>query len=468
MAILEPTMFREYDLRGRISDEELNEDTVLIISKAYGTMLRRRDIDVVVVGYDLRRGSKELSQVAVEGLISTGLRVIFIGQVLSPILYHAQYHFNSKGGMMVTASHNPNGWLGFKLALGFSYTLGPEEMGELRNLTISEDFSTGVGTFIEEDYIPIYAADVLSRVNIARPIKILINSGNGTAGPIAPPIFREAGCEVFEFLSEPDLEFSHYFPNPSKEEMMNDTGHYTVQSGADIGLAFDGDGDRLGVTDEKGQIVWPDRYLALLGRKILEQSPGETIIFDMKCSRALGEDILAHGGKPYMWRTGHSYIKEKLHELDAPLAGEMSGHIFFGKPNYYGFDDAVFTGLKLVELLSQGDASFSELVSDTPNYISTPTLQTHCDDEAKYDVVAQLVDGFKNDGYEVVIFDNDPRFGGRVEFDDGWALVRASSNLPVLTMRFEATTNEKLEELIALFKERMSKYPQIGDVWESG
>lgn len=468
MANLEPTMFREYDLRGRVNDEELNAESIAIISKAYGTMLRKRDIDVAVVGYDLRYGSKELSQVAVHGLLSTGLRVIFIGQVLSPILYHAQYHYKSEGGMMVTASHNPNGWLGFKLALGFSNTLGPEEMRELRDLTISEDFITGTGSLVEEDYLPIYTNDVLSRVKIERPIKVLVNAGNGTAGPIVPPILEKAGCEVFEFLTEPDLEFARYFPNPSKEEMMQDTGQYTVQHGADIGFAFDGDGDRLGVTDEKGQVVWPDRYLALLAREILKELPGSTIIYDMKCSRALGEDILAHGGKPYMWRTGHSYIKEKLHELDAPLAGEMSGHIFFGKPAYYGFDDAVFTALRLAELLSRGDSTFSEKVAETPDYISTPTLQADCADEIKYDVVARLVDEFRKDGYEVVTFENNPHFGGRIELEYGWGLVRASSNLPVLTMRFEANTKDRLDELVALFRKKMGEYPEIGKEWESG
>jgi phosphomannomutase/phosphoglucomutase len=467
MANLKSTMFREYDLRGLVNDEELNAYSVEIIAKAYGTMLRQHGIATAVVGHDLRTGSKELTQVAIAGLRSTGIDVIFIGQVLTPIMYSAQYYYQTKGGMMVTASHNPNGWLGFKLALGYSYTLGPAEMKALHALTISENFATGEGGLKEEDYIPVYTQDVLKRIKLARPIRVLINPGNGTAGPIAPPIFRAAGCEVVEYLTEPDLNFTHYFPNPSLEEMMRDTGEQTVKNHCHLGIAIDGDGDRLGVTDEKGEVVWPDQYLILLARRILEKVPGAPIVFDMKCSRALAEDVRAHGGKPVMWKTGHSYIKEKLHELKAPLAGEGSGHIFFGEPLYRGFDDAIFTGLKMVELLSQTNQTFSQLIANTPHYLTTPTLQTHCADEVKYDVVADLVKSFKAEGYDVFTFE-DPKLGGRVEFDYGWGLVRASSNMPVLVLRFEAQTEDQLRQLEQLFRQKLSKYPQVSDEWESG
>lgn len=467
MAKLEATMFREYDLRGRLSDDELNENSIHIIARAYGTMLRERGIKEAVVGHDLRTGSREMTQVAIQGLRSTGVSVIFIGQVLSPIMYAAQYHFNTRGGMMVTASHNPNGWLGFKLALGFSYTLGPKEMRELQELTLSEAFAKGKGALRTEDYIPTYAQDVLGRVNLARPVKVLVNAGNGTAGPILPGILRQAGCEVAEFLTEPDLAFKHYFPNPSLEQMMLDTGEQTLKHGAEIGLAIDGDGDRLGTTDEKGNIVWPDRYMILLSRAVLKDNPGAFIIYDVKSTRALGEDVIAYGGKPYLWKTGHSYIKEKLHELEAPLGGEMSGHIFFGPPVYYGFDDAVFASLKMAEMLSRQGRSFSELIAGTPMYYSTPTLQAHCDDRLKYQLVAEIVTSFMDKGYQVVTFE-DLKLGGRIEFDDGWGLVRASSNLPVLVLRFEAKTPERLQEIEGLFRETLSKYPEVSEEWESG
>jgi phosphomannomutase/phosphoglucomutase len=357
--------------------------------------------------------------------------------------------------------------LGFKLALGYSYTFGPNEIKELKELTNSEAFVSGKGTLNEVDFIPAYTEDILSRVKISRPVKVLLNTGNGTAGPIMPNILRKAGCEVFEFLTEPDLEFKHYFPNPADEKMMKDTGAETIKNGCEIGLAIDGDGDRLGTTDDKGNIVWADRYLILLSREILKENPGANIIFDVKSSRALAENIKLFGGNPVMWKTGHSYIKEKLHEIKAPLGGEMSGHIFFGPPVYYGFDDAVFTALKMIELLSNNNRTFSQLNSEIPDYVSTPTLQAHCDDRVKYKIVAELVQGFKDDGYNVLTFD-DLTLGGRIELENGWGLIRASSNLPVLVFRFESTTEASMEEIIKIFKEKLSRYPEVSDKWETG
>jgi len=461
-------MFREYDLRGRINENELNETSVPIIAKAYGTMLRNRDITDSVVGYDLRTGSKEFTALAIEALRSTGVNVISLGLVLTPNMYAAQHHYNTKGGMMVTASHNPNGWLGFKLALGLSYTLGPEEMKELWETAISGDFAQGEGSLREEDYMPVYTKDVLSRVNITRPVRVLVNAGNGTAGPIAPPILRQAGCEVFEFLTEKDLEYKRYFPNPSKKEMMDDTGEETVKHKAEIGFAFDGDGDRLGITDENGQIIWPDRFMALISREILKEHPGASIVYDVKSSRALAEDIAAHGGDPVLWKTGHSYIKKKLHELKSPFAGEMSGHIFFGPPIYYGFDDAIFTALKLLELLSHTDRPFSELIASVPTYISTPTLQAECPQGLdKYQIVADTTASFIEEGYKVFTFENNLRLGGRIEFEDGWGLIRASSNLEVFVMRYEATTQSKLNEIMRLIAARLQETIFI-HTWESG
>lgn len=468
MANLEPTMFREYDLRGRVNEKELNEYSVRIIARAYGTMLRNRDIFRVVVGHDLRTGSPELTQVAIQALLDSGLEVIALGQILTPMMYSAQYYYHSSGGMMVTASHNPNGWLGFKLALGLSSTLRPVEMRELHQLTRSEDFVAGQGTLRIEDYLPLYTADVISKVNIRRPVKVLVNAGNGTAGPIVPQILRQAGCEVFEFLTEPDLEFKHYFPNPSLEKMMRDTGEQTVAHGAELGIAIDGDGDRLGVTDNLGQIVWPDRYLILLSRQVLARHPNSPIVFDFKCSRALAEDIQAHHGRPILWKTGHSYIKEKLNELNAPLAGETSGHIFFGKPVYYGFDDATFAALKMVEMLSNSEQNLAELIAATPSYVSTPTLQARCADELKYDVTEKTVGAFVREGYQVFMFDNNPRQGGRVEFEYGWGVVRASSNLPVLTLRFEAQDQEKLAEISQLFRNKLKDFPEVSQDWQNG
>ena len=470
MAKLESSMFREYDLRGQVNDEQLNEYTVGIIAQAYGTMLRRRNIDTAVVGYDYRPSSEWITEATIQGLTATGINVINLGMALTPMMYSAQYHYQAEGGVMVTASHNPTGWSGFKLALGYSHTLGPVEMNELYQLTASEDFAAGSGVVRSEDFFDAYLADVIKRVDIARPVRAVVNTGNGTPGPIVTKVLRAAGCEVVELYTDLDWSFPHYYPNPALVDMMNDTGAKVIESGAEAGFAFDGDGDRLGVTNEKGETIWPDRYLILLARQVLEKNPGAKIIFDVKCSQSLPEDIEAHGGVPVMWKTGHSYIKQKLWEVNSPLAGEMSGHIFFGEPDYHGFDDAVFTALKLAEYLSQREQPMSAIIEETPYYVSTPALQARCPadldkyaESVKYEVVAKLTDEFKADGYDVIDIN-----GARVNFGDGWGLVRASSNLPVLVLRFEAKTEERKEELMALFREKFARHPEIGAEWESG
>ncbi len=462
MAQLEKTMFREYDLRGRVNDKELNESSVEIIAKAYGTMLRKRNIFTAVLGHDFRECSERLKEAFIKGLTSTGVNVIDLGMVLTPMMYSAQYHFKTEGGVIITSSHNPNGWSGFKLSLGYSHTLVPEEMEELRKLTISENFSAGKGNVQKESFYEIYANDILKRVKIMKPLKIVINTGNGTAGPIVPDILRKAGCEVIEMMTNLDWTFPKYFPNPTLVEMIEDTGNKVREVGADIGIALDGDGDRLGITDEEGNVIWPDRYLILLSRNILEKYPNSRIIFDVKCSQALAEDIISHGGVPIMWITGHSYIMAKRKAENALLAGEMSGHMFFGEPEYYGFDDAVFAALKILEYLSSQNRPLSEIISTTPYYVSSPNLHVDCPDEKKYEIVNKLTEEFKRE-YEVIDIN-----GARVLFDDGWGLVRASSNLPVLDLRFEAKTEERLNEIKDIFKERLSSYPEIGKDWYSG
>lgn len=463
MANLQKTMFREYDLRGRVNDKELNPDSMEIICRAYSAMLLKRGINDAVLGYDYRSYSQDLALGAIKGLVSSGINVINLGYILTPMMYAAQYHYKTRGGVMITASHNPNGWSGVKLALGYSHTLVTEEMRELYDLTVSEKFLTGVGKIREDNFVEQYTNDLLGRVSLTKKLKVVINTGNGGAGEIIPAILKKAGCEVVGLHTALDWNFPVYSPNPSKVEMMEDTGKKVVEVGADIGIAIDADGDRLGVTDDQGEVIWPDRYLILLSRLVLAKSPGSKIVFDVKCSDALPEDIKAHGGKPVMWKTGHSHIKAKLTELDAPLAGEFSGHIFFGKPLYYGFDDAVFTTLKLLEYLARENKPLSAIMKGTPNYISSPALQVPCADEVKYQVVDKLVKEFKDDGFEV----NDIN-GARVTLANGWGLVRASSNLPVLVLRFEAKSQIRLAEIMALFREKFTKYPEIGKEWESG
>jgi phosphomannomutase/phosphoglucomutase len=363
---------------------------------------------------------------------------------------------------MITGSHNPKGWTGLKLACGFSYTLIGEEIREILSFIEDEKFAEGGGGEVrEEKIVDEWAADLAGRVNMKKPLKIVLDAGNGTGGIFAPIVLKKAGIEVIEQFCESDPEFPNHEPDPALKETVEALGERVRREGADMGFGVDGDGDRLGVVDEKGQVIWPDRYMILLSRQVLEKQPGGKIIFDVKCSQALEEDIEAHGGKPIMWRTGHSHIKAKLHEVQGLLAGEMSGHIFFVE-NYYGYDDGVYTGLRFAEYVSGQDKPLSQIIDATPYYISTPTIDVECPDDKKYGIVDKLTKELKRD-FDKVIDIN----GARVMFEDGWGLVRASSNMPILVLRFEAKTEERLEEIKRLFRGYMDKYPEIDKVWHN-
>ena len=462
MTILQKTMFRDYDLRGRVSEDELNEQSIELIARGYGTMLQRRGIPDAVLGHDARKSSESFHAAFKSGLLSTGIGVHDIGLALTPMMYWAQYHYQTKGGAMITASHNPTGWSGVKLALGYSYTTLKHEINELHDIITRDDFVDGDGQVLQEESIDdAYIEDLVARVDIRRPLKLLVNAGNGTAGPVAVRVLERAGCEVTALHCEIDMTYPHYFPNPSLVEMMEDTARRVLEVKADIGFAIDGDGDRLGTTDEKGQTIWADRFMILLARQVLKESESKKIVFDVKCSQALPEDIAAHGGEPLMFKTGHSWIKNKCHEVGAAMGGEMSGHMFFFD-GYYGFDDALFAGLKMIEYLSNENKTYSELIAATPHYSSSPALHVDCADEVKREVVSKLVEEFKSE-YEVIDID-----GARVLFGDGWGLVRASSNLPVLVLRFEARTAERMKEIEEVFREKFRRFPEIGTEWYSG
>lgn len=461
MPVLKRTMFREYDLRGRESEDELNDTSMYYIGRGFGTFLSKRNIKDCVVGCDARETSESFKKNAIKGLIESGINIIDIGTVTTPMSYWAQYYLKVKGLVMVTASHNPAGWNGVKLGSGLSYTLLTAELGEVYDTIVKEDFVKGEGTVRKEDISEKYIDDLLSRAKITKKFKILVNTGNGTAGLYVPKVLKKAGCEVVEHFTSVDPAYPNYTPNPDGTAMMEDTGKQTVENSCDLGMAFDGDGDRLGIVDEKGQIIWPDRYIILLSRLVLSKHPGAKIVFDVKVSEALPEDIKAHGGVPIMWKTGHSYIKAKLAEEKAAMAGEMSGHIFF-VDDFYGFDDGFFAALKLLEYLSTQEKKVSEIVATTPYYVSTPTIQVKTTDEDKYKVVEQLTKGFKNEGYNVVDIN-----GARVYIDGGWGLVRASSNTPTLVLRFEAKTQEQLEKIKSLFKSKLDKFEVVNKEWDS-
>lgn len=461
MATLKRTMFREYDIRGKESPDELNEASVYHIARSFGAMLHHAGISQTILGHDARATSEAFHAQARKALLESGIEVIDIGTVTTPMSYWAQYHFKVRGLCMITASHNPVGWNGLKLGTDLSKTLGPDEIKKLYESIEQEAYVQGSGTTRVENITEAYENDLTMRATVGRKLKILINTGNGTAGLYAPNLFRKAGYEVVEHFTNVDPTYPNYTANPDGEKMMLDTGAQTQKNGCDIGLAFDGDGDRLGVVDEKGQIVWPDRYIMLLSRLVLAKKPGAKIVFDVKVSEALPEDISAHGGVPIMWKTGHSYIKAKLAEEKAALAGEMSGHIFFAE-DYYGFDDAFFAGLKLLEYVSSQSKSLSQLIAETPYYISTPTIQVQTTDEDKYKVVEELLRIFKSENYKVIDIS-----GARVYINDGWGLVRASSNTPTLVLRFEAKTQTTLDMIQKLFKEKMSAFPSVSQNWDT-
>jgi phosphomannomutase / phosphoglucomutase len=461
MPLLNKTMFREYDLRGREADNELNNSSMYYVGRGFGTFLKNRGIDTAVVGHDARRTSESFHANAIKGLTECGINVIDIGTITTPMGYWAQYYLKTKGLLTVTASHNPVGWNGVKLGSDFSYTLLTAELQEVYDIIVSEKFTTGNGTIKKEDIADAYIKDLLSRANITKKFKILVNTGNGTAGPVYVKALKQTGCEIVEHFTNVDSAYPNYTPNPDGTAMMGDTGKQTIDNQCDFGFAFDGDGDRLGLVDEKGEIIWPDRYIILLSRLVLQKHPGAKIIFDVKVSEALPEDIKAHGGVPIMWKTGHSYIKSKLAEEKAAMAGEMSGHIFF-VDDFYGFDDGLFAALKMLEYLSTENKTLSEIIDGTPYYVSTPTIQVKTTDEDKYNVVDALTKQFKDEGYRVVDIN-----GARVYTDNGWGLVRASSNTPTLVLRFESKNEEGLKKIEELFKQKLDKFDIVSKDWDT-
>lgn len=463
---INPSIFREYDIRGRIDKpDELSPENSYLLGRATGVFFDRRNIKSAVVGHDARSYSTKIKDDFARGLQESGIDVYEIGQVLSPIFYFSQYNLKQKGGAMITASHNPDGWSGLKIANDYSTTLLPQEVQELYQIFIKGEFKSGKGERkISEDIVSEYTKDVLSRVSLKKKFKVVADTGNGGAGIIVPDILRRAGCEVVERHCELDTTFPNHIPNPSNLETARDLARGVKEEGADLGFGFDDDGDRLGFSDEEGNVVWPDKALIILMRSILKKYPGSSVVFDVKATKALIEDIKARGGVPVMSKTGHSYIKQKAKDVDAALAGERSGHIFFRK-DYYGFDDAIYAALKFLEALEKDGRPFSKILKELPQYITSPSWEPECADDKKYGVVGKITEQFKKEyGEENVIDIN----GARVTFEDGWGLIRASSNLPRLVMIFESKTEEGLKRIEKIFREKLGQFPEVGKEWESG
>lgn len=446
------TIFRANDVRG-IVERDFTDDVVVSLGKAYGSFMQQRGHQNVVVGHDLRLSSPRLAALFMDGLKSAGLHIIFIGQVTTPALYFSIVQWQLDGGCMITGSHNPKPYNGFKLCEGPASVYGAD-LQKLKQMILTNNYTSGAGSISHRDIMPEYIAMLKSKFQFPKKLKIVIDAGNATAGPIAPRLWRDYGHEVIELYCEPDGNFPHHLPDPCVPKYMQDLAELVVREGADIGIGYDGDADRLGAVDDTGEYIFADRLLALFAQDVLQNNPGSPIIFDVKCSMALPQAIKQAGGQPIMWKTGHSMQKAKMKELDAPFAGELSGHIFF-KDDFFGFDDGIYASGRLLQIIAHSDAKFSEIVSAVPVFPTTEEIRVDCADEVKFNVVANLVKDFAVD-YHVIDVD-----GARVDFGDAWGLVRASNTEPNLVVRFEATTRERLAEIITLFKDRFDKYPDI-------
>ena len=454
--MIKEEIFRQYDIRG-IVDRDLTPEVARLIGKSFGTYIQERGGKTLTVGRDVRLSSPRLREGLIEGLVSTGCEVIDVGVVPTPLLYFSIHHLSVDGGVMITGSHNPIEYNGFKLCRGL-FSIYGEEIQEIKRKILSQKFLQGEGKVEEKDIRDAYIDFVLSRVEIKKKLKVVVDAGNGTAGEIVVPLFQKLGVELIGLYLEPDGRFPHHLPDPTIPAYMKDLIRKVKESGADLGIGFDGDADRIGAVDEKGNIIWGDKLLAIFSRKVLERFPQAPIIMDVKCSQGTVEYIEKMGGRPIIWKTGHSLIKKKMQEENSPLAGEMSGHMFF-KDNYLGYDDAIFSAARLLEIVSSTDKPVSELVREIPSYYSTPEIRVDCPEDKKFKVVKELREYFSG---KFKVLDVD---GVRFITPEGWGLIRASNTQPILVLRFEARSEEKLEELKNLAKEKLKDYPFIPLDW---
>ena len=432
-------IFKAYDIRG-IVDKTLTADIIKIIGHSIGSEAQARGLTSIAIGRDGRLSGSELSHSLAEGIQQSGINVLDIGMVATPMLYFAAHELCNYSGVMVTGSHNPPNYNGLKIVLG-GETLAAESIQDLRIRIEKNNLTSGKGSYSKQDITEMYLKRITSDITLERPIKIIVDCGNGVAGAYAPTLYRRLGCEVTEIFCEVDGTFPNHHPDPSVPENLRDLIHALKTTDAEIGLAFDGDGDRLGIVTKNGNIIYPDRQLMLFAADVLSRNPGGQIIFDVKCTRKLAPWIESHGGKPIMWKTGHSFIKGKLKETGALLAGEMSGHIFF-RERWYGFDDGLYAGARLLELISHKN-DCSATLNSIPDSINTPELQIKLKEGENYALISQLQKNAQ--------FDNPDRIvtvdGLRVEYKDGFGLARSSNTTPVVVLRFEADTEIVLKRI---------------------
>lgn len=451
-------IFRQYDIRGH-ADRDLTDDTVRHIGQAFGTYVQDQGTNEILVGRDNRLSSDRLHKMLLNGLLDSGCHVIDLGLVVTPILYFAREYFRVSGGVMITGSHNPPEENGFKLAYGPGTIYG-KQIIQLRDIITENKFRSGSGTLQVRDVVNSYLQMLADKIKLGgRPLKVAVDCGNGTASLFAEKILNNWGCEVLPLYCESDGTFPNHQPDPVKTANLMKLKKLVLKSKADLGVAYDGDADRLGVVDNQGNVVWGDKLMCLFWREILARHPKELAIVDVKCSQALVDEIKQLGGKPVFYKTGHSLIKAKMKETGAIFTGEMSGHMFFAD-EYYGYDDAFYATGRLLRILSQQEKTLSQLLENIPHYYSTAETRIPCPDQKKFQVVNNLVEQFRQK-YEVIDID-----GVRVLFDDGWGLVRASNTQPVLVARCEAKTEQGLHNNCAVIKNAI-RQQEVGDFdWE--
>jgi len=449
---INPQIFREYDIRGLV-DKDLTSDSTERIGKGIGTYIRRNGGKTLTVGYDMRSSSIPFRDSLIRGLNSTGCDVIDIGLVPTPVAYFSLYHLKPDGGVMITGSHNPPEFNGFKISHGL-HSLYGDRIQELRRLINLNEFEFGVGKLSHANILEDYIQDVSSSVNIPRSVKVVVDGGNGCFGIVGPKLLNQIGANITELYCEPDGDFPNHHPDPTVAKNMVDLIDKVKEKGAELGIGFDGDADRIGIVDEKGNMLWGDQLLMLFARDILKRNPGATVVGEVKCSQNLFKDIEEHGGTAVMSAAGHSLIKEKMQETNALLAGEMSGHVCFAD-SYYGFDDAIYAACRILQIVASSKVKVSEMLLDVPKTAATPEIRVDCPDDRKFEIVRELTESFSKK-YDVINID-----GARVNFDKGWALIRASNTQPVIVFRFEANNAERLDEIISLVRKAMSKYEPI-------
>jgi phosphomannomutase/phosphoglucomutase len=446
--MLKSTIFREYDIRG-IADRDLLSPDIEDLGRAIGTYLMRRSGKRINLGRDCRLSGQRLHDALLKGLLEVGCEVTDIGVIPSPLLYYSVYKFGADGGIMITGSHNPSDYNGFKMMAGKAAVYG-QDIQDIYQLIVDRDFESGSGTVVDQDIITPYVDEIPTGFAFSRRVKVVFDGGNGTAGPTLHRLLERLNVEPIEMFFEMDGNFPNHHPDPTVESNLDLLKAAVKQHGAELGIAFDGDSDRIGAVDENGEVVWGDQLMLIFAREILTRKPGATFIGEVKCSKLMYDEIARLGGKPIMYKTGHSLIKTKMKEEHAELAGEMSGHIFFAD-RYYGFDDALYAACRLIEIVADSGKPLSHQLSGLPKMVNTPEIRLDWPDESKFQIVAKVTEHFRATH---PVNDVD---GVRVTFPHGWGLLRASNTQPVLVMRFEAETPALLAEYRSIFEAALAQ-----------